>query len=338
MKKLLFAAIFNKKNLLLTIPVFALFTTAALVKAQTDQPTTGAFGLAVSPPTLSLTMNPGEVRTEKIIIENVTNQATTYYPEKDDFVAPKDESGTPTFISEEKTSSTYSLSKWLTISKASITLASKEKQVVDVTISVPANAEPSGHFGAVLFGTIAPNTEGTGTGLQGKIGTLILVRVAGDAKENGVVASFTTDKSIYQKPPVNFVSRIRNLGNVHFAPSGEIVIKDIFGRKIDSLKINDVAGNVLPDSIRKFENKWEKSVLPGLYKAELLLSYGTPQKSLTASVSFWILPWVQILIGLAILVVVILLLVLGMKRYNRYIVSKAENKETPTSTPPTVQW
>jgi hypothetical protein len=334
MKKLL-SAILNKKIILLIIPVVAFFAGAVLVKAQTTDTSSSAFGLAVSPPTISVTMKPGEARTEKIFIENVTKSQSTYYPEKLDFVAPKDESGTPTFVSGSETANTYSLSKWLTISTTAITLAPKERQPVDVTISVPANAEPSGHFGAVLFGNKPPATKGTGAAIAGKIGTLILVRIAGAAKENGVVASFTTDKSSYEKPPVNFTSRIRNLGNVHFAPTGEIVIKDIFGRSIDSLKVNDVAGNVLPDSVRKFENKWDKSVLPGYYKAELLLSYGSPQKSLTATLSFWILPWMQILIGLAILVVVILLLVLGIKRYNRYIVSKAENKQAPP-TPPTV--
>jgi len=332
MKKLP-SAILNKKNLLLIIPVTALFAGVAFVKAQTIDTNSGGFGLAVSPVTISVTMNPGEARTEKIIIENVTKSQSTYYPEKDDFVAPKDESGTPNLIPESETSGTYSLSKWITISNTAITLAPKEHQPVDVTIFVPANAEPSGHFGAVLFGNKPPATTGSGAAIAGKIGTLIFVRVAGAAKENGVVASFTTDKSIYQKPPVNFTSRVRNLGNVHFAPTGEIVIKDIFGRSIESLKVNDVAGNVLPDSVRKFENKWNKSVLPGYYKAELLLSYGSPQKSLTASLSFWILPWVQILIGLAILVAVILLLVLGIKRYNRYIVSKAENKQAPPTSP-----
>jgi hypothetical protein len=334
MKKLP-SAILNKKTLLLIIPVAALFACAAFVKAQTTDTNSGGFGLAVSPPTISVTMKPGEARTEKIFIENVTKEASTYIPEKMDFVA-KDESGTPNFISESETSNTYSLSKWITISKTAITLAAKERQPVDVTISVPVNAEPSGHFGAVLFGNKPPTATGTGAAIAGKIGTLILVRIAGAAKENGVVASFTTDKSSYQKPPVNFTSRVRNLGNVHFAPTGEIVIKDIFGRNVDSIKVNDVVGNVLPDSIRKFENKWEKSVLPGYYKAELLLSYGSPQKSLTASLSFWILPWVQILIGLAILVAVLALLVLGIKRYNRYIVSKAENKQAPPPTPPVV--
>lgn len=333
MKKLP-SAIFNKKILLLILPIVALLTSVVLVKAQTTDSTSSAFGLAVSPPTMIFTVNPGEARTEKIFIENITKNKVTYYPEKLDFVAA-DETGTPKFVKDAESSPTYSLSKWITISTTAITLAPKERQPVDVTISVPANAEPSGHFGAVLFGTAAPTPTTTGAAVQGKIGTLILIRVAGTAKENGVVASFTTDKSIYQKPPVNFTSRIRNLGNVHFAPTGEIVIKDIFGRSVDSIKVNDVAGNVLPDSIRKFENKWEKSVLPGYYKAELLLSYGSPQKSLTASLSFWILPWVQILIGLAILVAVLLLLVLGIKRYNRYIVSKAEKNEAPP-TPPAV--
>jgi len=84
----------------------------------------------------------------------------------------------------------------------------------------------------------------------------------------------------------------------------------------------------LPVSIRKFEVTWEKERAFGKYTAKLSLAYGEKNKVATAETIFWVIPWKKISAGIFGLIIFMLILIWGMKKYNRYIIRKAlEDKE-----------
>ena len=97
----------------------------------------------------------------------------------------------------------------------------------------------------------------------------------------------------------------------------------------------------LPEQIRKFEASWVKNpnvvgatsfwgkyrqqkenYAFGRYKADLSLNYGTAGRVLTASTSFWVIPWHIILVNLIILVIIVVILYYLIKKYNEWLLKK----------------
>jgi hypothetical protein len=276
-------------------------------------------GLTVSPPISELTLEPGTTVKKTIRLTNPTLNVVEVYPQVMNFKAAG-EGGEPTFYSPEDESSKYSLAEWISFNQSKIALAQEQIVEFDYEIKVPENAEPGGHYGVVFFATEPPKNESGASqvALSSMVGALVLVRVPGEIVESGVVESFLPTKKIYfSHKELGLVSRITNLGNVHFKPLGNVDIKNIFGKKVNELTFNEKNGNVLPASTRKFENSWEASPWSaGPYRAGLNVAYGESKQSLIASTVFWVIPWWLIVIFVVVVVLVI------------YLVFRKRNKGT----------
>jgi len=317
---------------LLVVSILAFSAFAQERGDQTTGGTTGKIGIQVSSPIYNATIDPGGSYQDTIKVRNVSDTPQTFYPEVFDF-RPSGETGTPEFIlNGDAQSYTYSLASWINISKVGIKLEPNKSTALNFVINVPKNAEPGGRYAGILFGTSPPHTDGSQIAISNKVGSIVLVRVSGAAKEVATVKEFSTPKNFYTTPPVDFVARIQNSGSVHVIPKGTIDIKDTFGRKVATLPVNEKNGNVLPESIRRFDKDSSNLVwnpggfTVGRYTATLSLNYGSPAKALTAEVTFWVIPWVQLIIAALTLIILILLLIFLVKRYNKWIVEKAEKR------------
>jgi hypothetical protein len=162
----------------------------------------------------------------------------------------------------------------------------------------------------------------------------MLLTVSGKITENLSVKEFSVSHngasgSFFQSGPLNFVERITNSGNVHEQPTGNVVIKDMFGRKLATLPVNQPPGNVLPGSTRKFSQNLDKSVIGtkhmfGHYTATLSLVYGAGnKKTLTASTSYWVIPFKTVAIVIGLLIIAFFALRFAIRRYNRYILNRS---------------
>src|SRR3990172_6574502 len=149
---------------------------AGSVIAQQAAETTNSVGIEVSSPIYEYTISPGKVQQDIIKIKNVGTSQQTYYPEVLDFKSDN-KSGTPIFLNKGETSGTYSLSSWISISGSPIKLAANESAALNFNITVPANAEPGGHYAGILFSTQPPDPTGTNQiGLASKVGSIVFVR------------------------------------------------------------------------------------------------------------------------------------------------------------------
>jgi hypothetical protein len=292
-------------------------------------------GLEISPPVLELNANPGEKVTVQIRVRNVTNGVLIAKGKADDFGAGTDESGQPKLLLDETGATRFSLKYWVS-SVPDLQLAPSELKTTIITIAVPSNAEPGGHFGVVRFTAVPPDLNGTGVALSASVGTLLLMKVAGPITDKLSTAQFSTgsitkaglgwvDKSFFEEAPVDFLVRLKNEGSVHEKPKGNITITNMFGKKSKPVVVNQTGGNVLPDSIRRFESSYKDKGLFGYYSATVNLTYANNQ-TLTAKTSFWVLPWKMILVVMSILVVAAILLRFGLKRYNDWIISQARRR------------
>ncbi len=299
--------------------------------------------LTISPVKLELLGNPGEIVQSQIILVNEGKETKTFYSSFENFEA-QGESGTPNF-----TTTKDGLASWI-MATDSITLTSGEKQIIPVNIQIPQDAEAGGYFAAVFWSTVPPQTQGGGQVAVGaKIGSLILLKVSGETKEGGGVLEFYANnkQKFLSSLPISFMYRFQNSGSDRVKPEGEIKIKNIFGGTLATLLANKNAGNILPDSIRKFEVGWTGAVSQdgagegffamvakgwsnfalGRYTAELNLKYGVENQEANASYSFFVIPWQLLSVIFVILAILGFLGVIGLKKYNRWIIAKATGQQ-----------
>ena len=301
------------KKALIIIVTGIIFLPSFFILAQVENK---AEGVTISPPISEIQIEPGNTVVRKIKITNPISKQIKLYPSALDFKA-KGETGEPLFLPPSLERRSYSLASWISFSKSFLILEPEEVEEFEYTIKVPDKAEPGGHYGVVFFATEPPKLEEdvNKVAISTMVGSLILAKVPGQITEKALLEEFSTDKKLYLKNnKVKIISRVANVGNVHFKPVGEITIKNIFGKTEGKLSFNEQTSNVLPDSIRKFENNWEsKKILVGPYTATAKYIYGESEKTLEGKVTFWIIPWWLILI-VALLVLIAIYLIWRRKK------------------------
>lgn len=309
-----------------------------------------AQAITLIPPSYEFQTAPGQTVETTVKLFNETTESIILYPETRNFTAAG-ESGVPTFDFEAPIEG---LSSWLQLEGGSFILEPAQRVELDVTIKIPQDAEPGGHYAALFFSTSPPKTEDEGQiSIGSKIGTLFLVRVEGEVVEQGLINEYFLGEhqSMLNRLPAEFYIRFQNSGNVHLRPTGTVTVTNLFGKETASIDVNEAKGATLPDTIRKYEAIWEKSQVKettgniwsnfwkeysnewnnfafGRYKAMVDLTFGTDSKqTTTGELSFWVLPWRVIVIFALILVAIVFLLIFLIKRYNAWLIKKTQTKK-----------
>jgi hypothetical protein len=289
-------------------------------------------GLKVSPVHTDLTITPGSSKTVDVFITNVTSQTTTFQVTVNDFTASGDESGNPALLLNDQPAPTHSLKQFVP-NLANVTLKPNEQKDVKVPISIPASAPAGGYFGAVRFAASNNTTGNQNVALSASVASLILVKVPGDYKEVMSIVSLDTrvkDKlhSIFTSPKdINGVVRFQNSGDVQEQPFGKMTVTDFRGKTVFVTEVNngEDAGNVLPNSIRKFSVPLQNIGSFGKYTLRGDFGYGKGQ-TLTATTTFYVLPvWLLITVAVLILLIIVAIIEVPrlMKRYNRRVLRRA---------------
>jgi len=316
------------------IALFASILVPNSIAFADDTTNTSGQALEIGPTLITLAADPGETVTTDIKIRNVSSGSLIVQGEINDFVA-SGEDGTPKILLDDEASKNnpYSIKSWIS-PLPELSLVSKQIETQSVIISVPQNAAPGGYYGVVRFTSTPPELKGTGVSLSASIGSLILLKINGDVKESMSISEFYATqndgsaKSLFEIAPIQFIARIKNDGNIHETPSGQITITDMFNNKIAAVNVNLNKNNVLPGSIRKFEQPLDSSVIGnkmlfGRYKAELKLTYGSDNQAITQTIEFWVIPYTLITTIIIVLVGGFFGLRFAIRRYNKHIVELA---------------
>ena len=288
-----------------------------------------AQGLQISPAIVELNAEKGKTYTLNLKVTNVTMAGLVYSTTVNDFDA-KDETGAANVLLTSTLPPTASIITWLKTG-SEFSLDSHESRSITAEITVPTDAEAGGHYGVLRFSGHAPNVSGTGVGLSASAGMLILIRVAGNITESANLASFytvsgTSQTSFFEYAPINFVTRIKNDGNIHVKPTGTITIQDAFGNTVGTVPVNDTKAIVLPTSIRRFNSEYKSGWMFGMYTANLTLGYGTTGQAITNTITFWVIPYKLILVLLFCLATFVFIASRLIKVYNKRIIAKAKNE------------
>lgn len=292
----------------------------------------GSQSLSVAPTLFEMTAVPGQSWQSSIRVINTNPFPLTVYLQVVNF-APQGEGGTGKFIPVfEDFTEGKTLAEWITFPELEVTIPPQKTQGVPFTLEVPHDVSPGGHFAAILVGTRPGDDEGTNK-FQVRtaqfVTSLFFLRVAGDVVEKGSIREFRVSERLLTKPEVSFELRFENNGNVHLQPQGEIMIYNMWGKERGVVPINHRThfGNVLPDSIRKFnfswEGEWSLSEI-GRYSALVTLGYGDDGKKFVSSKTyFWVVPIKEILMIVGALIAVILFMVWVIRLYVRKMLKVA---------------
>lgn len=314
----------NFWKIFLALVMFAVFFVPKFSLAQ--EQAKNALSFTITPPLFQISVSPDDVWQSSLKIVNGNNYDITVYASTLDFDAGGEE-GHARFIPilADKKSNPRSLANWITVSPQGFLIPREQSVKIPFTITVPHDAEPGGHYAAILIGTkpVGARSEGTSISVSSFISSLLLVRVPGDIRESGDIREFTTTKEAYSTPEASFVMRFENKGNVHIQPQGDIKILNMWGKERGVIPINEATdfGNVLPGSTRKYEFSWkgEGSVWEaGRYTAIATLTFGSDAKqNVTRATYFWFVPIVPILLIIGGFVFVMLVIILGVRTYVR---------------------
>lgn len=272
-------------------------------------------GLQMQPAIIEDKVNPGDIYRFTVKVTNIADDEKTLYLSAQD-ITGIDSGGVPEFA-EEGERTPYEISSWITLPDDIIVLGSEASRDVTFTVRVPADATPGSHFGGVFFESKPQQTDTTGAAVGARVGTVINLRIAGDITEEVVLREFSTDRFLYDAPPVEFTMNIENRGNTLARPHGGIEITDMFGKKVATVEVNNAGAAVFPGGEREYAATWEQEGLVfGRYNALLNIVYGDEgRQTVVRPTSFWVLPLKPVSIALGAILGSILLLYLLVKRH-----------------------
>lgn len=274
------------------------------------------------PPRKEFEIAPNQSQTIQLKLRNDSDTLYYYHVEVTDFIV-SGLNGTPVPVTAD-TSGRWALSSWVTTPNL-IPVDPNSTQPVNITVTAPPDALPGGHYAMITY---RPNPnlargelQDTGAQIGQRAGTLLYATVPGDITQDALIKQFTAPQ-FTEYGPVDFYLQIENLSDVHIQPTGTITIKDMFGKKIDTLKLE--MENIFPYASRQLTTQWEKKLGYGRYQADLELAYGSQGDLLTASIYFWLFP-IRIVIYTLMLLLSIASLILIFR--HRHIKHEKELEE-----------
>jgi hypothetical protein len=330
----------SNKKIFVAAAFFVILVLAyALGNSALAQNSENKVALTITPPLVKFNMSSSETWKGNVKLINNSSTEVNVFPQVVDFKSDA-EGGVELIFSntngsEEDIKSTkrFALSQWVDIAPGPYKISGNNSIEIPYTIKLPDDAEPGGHYAAIIIGTKPnENLKGSGLKISSMVASLVLLDVNGDVTESGRIRQFSTDKSIFDRPDVNFNLRFENTGNIHLQPKGEIKIFNLFGQEKGKIGINqnNSFGHVLPLSTRKWNFNWtddNKLSNMGRYKASLILSFGEKSKEAVAQdLYFWVIDFKIISLILASIIGLILIIVVLLKLYVRKTVKDAQRQ------------
>ena len=251
-------------------------------------------GIRISPAITEPTgfLQPGSSHDFSLEVRNIENSERTLY------VTPRNiesfgAGNEPRFEQGARDVTGLELADWITVSDDVITLPPGGSQRVDFTIAIPENAPPGSHFAGLYISADAPRLRESGAGVAYGVANIITLVVDGDISSQATIRSFSTDKYIYGGIDVTFSARVENAGNMLIRPYGPLEVRNMFGSRVAEIIVNESGSRVVPGNTRTYTVRWfEENPGFGRYQALLSLAYESPAgiRTMTNTVSFWILP------------------------------------------------
>lgn len=320
-----------------------------------------SINLTLSPISLFLETNPGEPVQSTIKIRNNSKERESLKVSFGTFTS--DETGDhPKLLTP---SPDDHFMKWIKAEPSQFIIPPGSWQNVEITLSPPKDAALTYYY-TILVDRLSNDTKPGETVIKGSPAIMSLAYIRSpNAVRELVMSSFESSSPVLEYLPQTFKIKLKNTGNVYSVPAGNVFIDGQGQTDLGVLSINPRSLTVLPDSSRTLEVTWddgfplkatntpEDKDAPkkagfrfldsfwdlskadrfrfGKYTAHLLLVYDNGERDvpIESFVSFWVIPWKILLVGLVVAILVLLgLRSLAMVIYGMF------HKEKPLHVPP----
>lgn len=214
------------------------------------------------------TLDPGAVFGDTVAISNLSDEPIRFVIYPTDAVSVVDVGG---FAALKDTETPVDVGTWIQLAASEYTVPPGQRIDVPFSITVPEDAEPGDHAGAILAvdadeGNLDPNSapDGITFDVRHRMGARVYVRVGGPVDpalridelgvaRDGGAATVTWD--------------VRNTGNLRLSPTAQVRITGLFGRTIRTVPVQQLP-ELLPGA-----NYAGASIVSGLPSMEPLTAH-----------------------------------------------------------------
>ena len=203
---------------------------------------------------------------------------------------------------------------WVKVSSESVTLQPDSGVDIPITITVPADAQPGDHSGAILASSRTSALDGNGRQalLDRRTGPRLYLRVTGKLNPGLVVEDLSTQYQGGLNPldgELDVDYTVRNAGNIRLGAKQLVEVNDLFGT-VESRR-GDVIPQLLPGGKIKVHEHFSGVAATFRVSADVTLTPVAiagadvaPQPKTTRTAHAWAIPW-SLLVLLAVLIGVI---------------------------------
>lgn len=235
--------------------------------------------ISLAPAKQTIIVKPGKSEIASIEITNNSGSEKVFTPEIDAFKIDE-KAGIPVFGQRDSALS------WIVPIKKEIAVKPGKKGILSFVISAPKNAEPIGHYIALFA---KEKTQAVQMPVGNRVGSLLFLYIEGKMEEKLAIISFSPQKIVTDKKTKIFLV-LKNLGNIHVIPEGEIVVNNWIDRQIARIKINELNRKILPNG--SWSAEYEIPLYPSFFnigplKAKASIRYGLTRQSIDISAPFW---------------------------------------------------
>lgn len=273
------------------------------------------------------TLDPGEVFGDTVAVSNLSDRPVRFriyatdaqsIPDTGGFAARKDD--------EEPTD----VGTWIELAANEYTVEPGRRIDVPFSVSVPDDAEPGDHAGAILAVDADDAIDGSDDGVSfdviQRIGARVYVRVNGEIAPALRIDELDVDRN---GDDATITWEVSNTGNVRLTPTAEVVVTGFLGRTIRTLPAATLP-ELLPGA--NFVGGTAVSDLPSFERLTAHLTVRAQGVVTERSTTFGSYPW--LLIALVLLALLGLAWYLRRRRRGR---ARRAGRHIPTGRPPSTR-
>lgn len=297
-------------GIVVVLPSVARAQTAPTSRAQTPEASAAESGFAVQPSGpdgpgardwFTYSLDPGAVFGDTVAISNVSDHPIRFVIFPTDAVSVADVGGFAALKDDQKP---VDVGTWIKLAAGEYTVEPGKRIDVPFSITVPQDAEPGDHAGAILAvdadeGKIDPNTapDGVSFNVRHRMGARVYVRVSGP-----VEPALRINKLAVQRKggTATITWEVVNSGNVRLSPTSAMRVTGLFGRTVRTMPTQPMP-ELLPGA-----NYVGASIVTGMPSWEPLTAHlvvSADGVRTERSKQFASLPWLLIALFLAIVAV-----------------------------------
>ncbi|KQX53004.1 MULTISPECIES: DUF916 domain-containing protein [unclassified Streptomyces] len=247
-----------------------------------------------SRPYFFLTADPGSTVTDRVTVANKTAAPLTFRLYGADAYNTDRDGGFAVRAQQEKQTGAGA---WIKPERTRITVPPGSAVTVPYTLTVPADADPGDHPGALvaLDERLTPGAKGSvAVAVQRAVAARVYLRVNGPTVPALAVEDITLDQDRPLVPGTRTSSAVvsytlYNRGNVTLSPKVVLKAQGLFGRTLLDRDLAKVPAELLPRQKIRLTERWTGS--PQLDWGDVTLTATAKDVKETGTVSFLALPW-----------------------------------------------